>query len=72
MNNQWFLKEDVEAFFMDESGQDRNRIRTTRNFVQPMIEQYRGTASGMRFDMKVFSLSPMSQSRRGDSHGQTF
>jgi len=69
-NKQWFLPEDLEAFFMDESGQDRNRIRVTRNFVQPMVEQYRGNAERMRFDMKVYNMSPMAKSRRDRSLGQ--
>jgi len=69
-NRQWFLPEDLEAFFMDESGQDRNRIRVTRNFIQPMVEQYRGTAERMRFDHKVYNMSPMARSRRDKSLGK--
>lgn len=63
-NNQWELSEDAEAFFMDESGMDRHRIRVTKNYIQPMVEQYRGNAERMRFDMKVFNISPMARSRR--------
>ena len=66
-NNQWDMSEDTEAFFLDESGQDRHRIRVTKNYIQPMVEQYRGNANRMRFDMKVFNLSPMSRSRRDKS-----
>lgn len=63
-NNQWIMPEDTEAFFMDESGMDRHRIRVTKNYIQPMVEQYRGNAERMRFDMKVFNISPMARSRR--------
>ena len=63
-NNQWIHREDTEAFFLDESGQDRHRIRVTKNYIQPMVEQYRGNAERMRFDMKVFNISPMAKSRR--------
>lgn len=63
-NNQWILPEDTEAFMMDESGMDRHRIRVTKNYIQPMVEQYRGNAERMRFDMKVFNISPMARSRR--------
>jgi len=64
MNKQWLLSEDTEAFFKDESGQDRNRLKVTRNYIQPMVEQYRGNAERMTFDMKVANLSPMARSRR--------
>lgn len=64
MNKQWLLTEDTEAFFKDESGQDRNRLKVTRNYIQPMVEQYRGNAERMTFDMKVANLSPMARSRR--------
>ena len=66
-NNQWITPEDTEAFFMDESGMDRHRIRVTKNYIQPMVEQYRGNAERMRFDMKVFNISPMARSRRDKS-----
>lgn len=66
-NKQWILKEDTEAFFKDESGQDRNRIKVTRNFIQPMVEQYRGNAERMSFHVKVQAISPMAKSRRDKS-----
>ena len=66
-NNQWIMPEDTEAFFMDESGSDKHRIRVTKNYIQPMVEQYRGNAERMRFDMKVFNMSPMARSRRDKS-----
>lgn len=63
-DKQWIFKEDLQAFFMDEVGNDNNRIKVTRNFIQPMVEQYRGSALKMRFDMKVQNVSPMAKSRR--------
>ena len=63
-NQQWNMPEDAESFFMDESGQDRHRIRVTKNYIQPMVEQYRGNAERMRFDMKVYNISPTARSRR--------
>jgi len=66
-NKQWVVKEDLEAFFKDESGQDRNRIKVTRNFIQPMVEQYRGNAERMTFDVKLQAISPMAKSRRDKS-----
>ena len=63
-NKQWVMKEDLEAFFKDESGQDRNRIKVTQNYIQPMVEQYRGNAERMSFDIKAVSISPMAKSRR--------
>ncbi len=63
-NKQWLLGEDLEAFFKDESGQDRNRLKVTRNYIQPMVETYRGNAERMSFNMKVANLSPLAKSRR--------
>lgn len=64
MNRQWIMGEDREAFFKDESGQDRNRLKVTRNYIQPMVETYRGNAERMTFNMKITNLSPMAKSRR--------
>lgn len=64
MNRQWVMQEDLEAFFKDETGQDRNRLKVTRNYVQPMVETYRGNAERMTFNMKVINLSPLARSRR--------
>lgn len=64
MNKQWVLDEDTEAFFKDDNGNDRNRIKVTRNYIQPMVEQYRANAERMTFDMKLANISPMARSRR--------
>jgi len=65
-NNQWIDPEDIEAFFLDDSGNDRNRIKVTRNYIQPMVEQYRGSASRMRFNHKAYSVSPLAKTRRDE------
>jgi len=67
MNKQWVVEEDLEAFFKDDNNNDRNRLQVTRNYIQPMIEQYRGNAERMTFDHKVANLSPMARSRREQS-----
>ena len=42
--NQWIFDEDLEAFFMDESGDIRNRLKFQKNMIRPMVEQYVGNA----------------------------
>lgn len=66
-NHQWCLDEDLDAFFKDEGGNDRNRLKVTRNYIQPMVEQYRGNAERMTFDMKAVNISPLAKSRRDRS-----
>jgi hypothetical protein len=67
MNRQWCVPEDLSPFFKDENNNDRNRLQVTRNYIQPMVEQYRGNADKMTFDHKVANLSPMAKSRREQS-----
>lgn len=62
--NQWCIEEDLAAFFMDEEGRDLGRIKTIRNYIQPMVEQYRGTAARMSFRYKAQGISPSVISRR--------
>jgi len=63
-DEQWCVEEDLDAFFKDDQGNDRNRLKVTRNYIQPMVEQYRGNAERMTFDMKAINISPMAKSRR--------
>jgi len=42
--DQWFLPEDTENFFLDDSGNSRTRIKVTKNFISPVIAQYIGNA----------------------------
>lgn len=65
-NDQWWVDEDRATFLMDDSGETNNRIQVTRNFIQPMVEQYRGSAERMTFTSKVISLSPMVKTKRDE------
>ncbi len=63
-NNQWMFDEDLEAFFKDETGNERNRLKFTKNLIRPMVEQYRGNAIRMQINAKLKSVSPKAVSRR--------
>lgn len=68
--NQWVLPEDTEAFFKDDTGQNRNRIKAVKNTIRPMIEQYRGNANRMQFNARAKSNSPMAINRREKQLGE--
>jgi len=57
-------REDLEAFFMDQSGQTNNRIRVEMNMIQIMGNQYVGNANRMAITSRARSYSPLAQSRR--------
>lgn len=63
-NEQWFLEEDLEAFFKDESGQARNRIKVVKNKILGIVEQYRGNAIIMDITGRVESVSYKAINRR--------
>lgn len=62
--DQWFMNEDLEAFFKDESGNPRNRLKMVNNIIRPMIEQYRGNAIRMKINFRAKSISPKAINRR--------
>jgi hypothetical protein len=62
--NQWQNDEDLEAFFKDDTGQSRNRIKIIKNLIRPMVEQYRGNAVRMQINAKLKSTSSNAVSRR--------
>ena len=62
--DQWVLTEDLETFFKDDSGQDRNRLKIVHNIIRPMVEQYRGNAIRMKINYRAKSVSPKSINRR--------
>lgn len=64
MNDQWFLKEDVETFLMDATGDVVNRLRMTYNTIRPMVEQYRGNAIILDINASAKSISKESVNRR--------
>ena len=54
---QWIFDEDVEAFFLDESGDIRNRLKWTKNIIKPMVQQFVGNAIRLAFDAKATCIS---------------
>jgi len=62
--NQWSFNEDAEAFFMDNSGQGRNRIKVIDNCMKPIVEQYRGNAIIMDITTGAEALSYKAINRR--------
>jgi len=62
--NQWVDNEDLEAFFRDTSGQARNRIKVIKNYIKPVIEQYRGNAIIMDITIKAEATSYKAINRR--------
>lgn len=61
---QWIIEEDLEAFFKDETGQERNRLKIIHNIIRPMIEQYRGNAIRMKINYRAKSVSQKAINRR--------
>ena len=55
--DQWKFQEDLEAFFMDESGDYRNRIKWTKNVIKPMVQQYVGNAIRLSYDARAECVS---------------
>jgi hypothetical protein len=62
--NQWIFEEDLHHFLLDESGETRGRIKLKRNLVNQVVEFYRGTADGMKFNVKARAISPFAINRR--------
>lgn len=54
---QWIFDEDVESFFLDESGDIRNRLKWTKNIIKPMVQQYVGNAIRLVYDAKAVCIS---------------
>lgn len=65
--HQWLLDEDLEAFFKDDTNQDRNRIKMVYNIIKPMVLQYRGNAIRMQINFRAKSISPQVNTRRENS-----
>lgn len=61
---QWTFDEDLEAFFKDDTGQARNRLKVINNIIRPIVENYRGNAIRMKINARAKSVSPKSISRR--------
>ena len=54
---QWIFDEDVESFFLDESGDIRNRLKWTKNIIKPMVQQFVGNAIRLVYDAKATCIS---------------
>jgi hypothetical protein len=56
-DGQWIFDEDIESFFLDESGDIRNRLKWTKNVIKPMVQQYVGNAIRLAYDAKATCIS---------------
>ena len=56
-DGQWIFDEDIEAFFLDESGDVRNRLKWTKNVIKPMVQQYVGNAIRLSYNAKANCVS---------------
>ena len=65
-DNQWIFDEDIEAFFLDESGDVRNRLKWTKNVIKPMVQQYVGNAIRLSYDAKAKCVSDFVINKRED------
>lgn len=63
-DGQWVMDEDNVAFFLDESGDLRNRLKFTKNVLKPMVKQYEGNAIRLSFDAKAECISPFVINKR--------
>lgn len=64
---QWIFDEDLDAFFMDESGDVRNRIKIVHNIVKPYVEYLRGSVVRMDINFKIDSISREAKVRRDNA-----
>jgi hypothetical protein len=56
-DGQWIFDEDVEAFFLDESGDIRNRLKWTKNVIKPMVQQYVGNSIRLDYTARAECIS---------------
>lgn len=63
-DGQWIFDEDLESFFLDESGDVRNRLKMTRNLILPLVSQYVGNAVRLSYNAKAESTSDFIINRR--------
>ncbi len=56
-DGQWIFDEDIESFFLDESGDVRNRLKWTKNVIKPMVQQYVGNAIRLQYDARAECIS---------------
>lgn len=63
-DGQWIFDEDLEAFFLDESGDIRNRLKMTENIIKPMVNQYVGNAIRISYRAKAEATSDFAINQR--------
>jgi len=63
-DGQWIFDEDLEGFFLDESGDVRNRLKIAKNLIRPMVEQYVGNAIRLSYNAKAKATSDFAINRR--------
>ena len=63
-DGQWIFDEDLEGFFLDESGDFRNRIKMSKNMILPVVQQYVGNAVRLSYSARAKSVSDFVINRR--------
>lgn len=63
-DGQWIFDEDLESFFLDESGDVRNRLKMTKNMILPIVTQYVGNAVRLSYSARAQSISDFVINRR--------
>jgi hypothetical protein len=63
-DGQWIFEEDLESFFLDESGDVRNRLKIAKNLIRPMVEQYVGNAVRFSYNAEARSTSDFAINKR--------
>jgi len=63
-DGQWIFEEDLEAFFLDESGDTRNRLKMSENIIRPMVNQYIGNAIRISYNAKAQATSDFAINQR--------
>jgi len=63
-DGQWIFDEDLESFFLDESGDPRNRLKMTKNMILPIVSQYVGNAIRLSYSARAQSISDFVINRR--------
>jgi hypothetical protein len=62
--DQWIFDEDLESFFLDESGDVKNRLKWTKNLIRPMVDQYIGNAIRLAYNARAKTFGDFVINRR--------
>lgn len=63
-DGQWIFDEDLEAFFTDESGDHKNRLKMVDNVIKPTVLQYIGNAVRMNYNAEAKATSDFAINKR--------